>query len=231
MAKPFDNPFDKYTFRYLRALANHNQRAWFKANKSRYETELKAPALTFITAFAPQLAKISPHFLAIAKAQGGSLFRIYRDTRFGKDKTPYKTHLGIQFRHRAGKDVHAPGYYLHLDPCGSFIGVGIWRPDSPSLRRIRDHIVEDSKGWKRASQNKTFRAHFHLAGDSLKRIPRGYDAAHAYADDLRRKEFIAVANITTEEVLAPTFPAQVVKHFKAATPLMKFLCAALDVPF
>ncbi|NNL65898.1 MAG: TIGR02453 family protein, partial [Myxococcales bacterium] len=113
------NPFRPALFAFLRELQKNNRREWFEANKSRYEDHLKDPALTFISEIGPRLAKVSPHFNAIPKATGGSLFRIYRDTRFSKDKTPYKTHLGIQFRHKQAKDVHAQGFYLHVEPGGS----------------------------------------------------------------------------------------------------------------
>ena len=117
--------FNRAFFRFLEDLKKNNQREWFQANKQRYEDEVRHPAQQFISDFGPQLHKISRHFLADPRASGGSMFRIYRDTRFAKDKSPYKTHVGIQFRHKQGKDVHAPGFYLHLES---------WR----LLRRSRD---------------------------------------------------------------------------------------------
>ncbi|MGI9427261.1 MAG: DUF2461 domain-containing protein, partial [Bythopirellula sp.] len=115
---------------FLNDLTKHNKRDWFQANKSRYEQELLAPALAFIEAMKEPLGKISPYFQAIPKKQGGSLMRIYRDVRFSKDKRPYKTNVGIHFRHEAGCDVHAPGFYFHIEPDEVFIGAGIWHPDS-----------------------------------------------------------------------------------------------------
>ncbi|MEM7282905.1 MAG: TIGR02453 family protein, partial [Pseudomonadota bacterium] len=124
--------------RFLKQLEKNNDRAWFQENKHRYESDVLAPALEFIDAMATPLHKISPHFNAIPKRMGGSLMRVYRDTRFSKDKTPYKTNVGIQFRHQLGKDVHAPGYYFHIDPKSVFIGVGIWHPENKTLAKIRD---------------------------------------------------------------------------------------------
>src|SRR5918992_6326144 len=102
-------------FAFLRELAANNDREWFAANKTRYVADVQEPALAFIEDVGVRLPEVSGHFVADARTVGGSLFRIYRDTRFSKDKTPYKTHVGIQLRHESGKDVHAPGFYLHLE--------------------------------------------------------------------------------------------------------------------
>ena len=135
--------FSDETFQFLSSLALNNNRVWFEENKQRYEDAVRTPALRFIDDIAVELAAISPHFLAIPKKVGGSLMRVYRDTRFSKDKRPYKTNIGIHFRHEVGKDVHAPGFYLHIAPGECFVGVGVWRPDSRALAKIRDAIVED----------------------------------------------------------------------------------------
>src|SRR6476661_7322645 len=137
-------------FTFLRELREHNDREWFQANKQRYTDTVRDPALEFIRDFESHLKKISPHFTANARPVGGSLFRIYRDTRFSHDKTPYKTHVGIYFRHEAAESARAPGFYLHLEPGDSFIGAGIWRPDTDSAKRIRAAIAADPNGWRRA---------------------------------------------------------------------------------
>ena len=105
--------FDPSLFEFLEELADNNHRSWFQNNKERYETVVLEPSLAFIREFASRLKTISPYFVASDRRVGGSLMRVYRDTRFGKDKTPYKTNVGIQFRHEFGKDVHAPGFYVH----------------------------------------------------------------------------------------------------------------------
>ncbi len=222
--------FHRSLFQFLKELEANNNRDWFNQNKSRYEDVLVDPSLSFISAFGPQLKKISPHFDAIPKKTGGSLFRIYRDTRFGKDKTPYKTHVGIHFRHKRAKDAHAPGFYLHLHPTGSFIGAGIWRPDGPSLRKIREAIDADPTGWRRAT-GKRFHESLSLAGDSLVRPPKGYDPDHPLIDDLKRKDFIATRNIPQKMVLADDLVSQFAAQCREAKNLVKFLCGALDVEF
>ncbi len=201
MANPYFSP---RTFAFLEDLRENNDRAWFEANKARYERDVRAGALAFIVDFAPRLEKVSRHFRADPRKSGGSLFRIHRDTRFSRDKSPYKTHAGIQFRHRQGRDAHAPGFYLHLDPAGSFAGVGTWHPDGPALRAIRDAIVEDGAGW-RAAREGGFAAAYALAGDTLTRAPRGYDPSHPLIEDLKRKDFIGVAELTRRRVTGAGF--------------------------
>jgi uncharacterized protein (DUF2461 family) len=143
------NPFiTRKLFSFFRDLKNNNTREWFEANKDRYESDVREPLLTFIDSFAEPLYKISPHFRADARKVGGSLFRIYRDVRFSKDKTPYKTQAGVHFRHERSKDAHAPGFYLHLDPKEVFIGAGIWHPDKDALLQIRGALMDPPPGRK-----------------------------------------------------------------------------------
>ena len=157
--------------------------------------------------------------------------RIYRDVRFGKDKRPYKTNIGIQFRHELGKDVHAPGFYVHIEPGECFIGAGIWRPDSPALGKIRDRINEQGDKWLAATSGKTFKKRFRLAGESLVNAPRGYARDHPLVDELKRKDFIAIAAIDDKSILSTRFRKQVLDHFKAADSYMLYLCEALSLRY
>ncbi len=218
-------------FDFLMDLERNNSRDWFQRNKQRHEDDLRGPALAFIEGFAPHLKKISPHFLADARKVGGSLFRIHRDTRFSHDKRPYKTHTGIQFRHERGKDVHCPGYYLHLSPTECFVGIGIWHPEKDALAAIRSHIDRDPQGWKKAAKGKRFTDVYRLSGDSLKRAPKGWPVDHPQIEDLRRKDFIAVRELDPMDVVAPGFAGELAKMFKAGTPFMRWLCEATGVPF
>jgi len=219
--------FSRETFRFIRELGKNNDREWFAANKARYEEHVKDAALRLIADFAPELAQISPHFMATPR----SLFRIYRDTRFSKDKSPYKTHVGVHFRHDRSKDAHAPGYYLHVEPGGVFLGAGIWHPDASALQRIRQRIVEEPAAWKRASRAKAFTGTFEMAGDRLKRPPKGFDPDHPLIDDLKWKDYIGLAEMDDSFVTKSDLPKQLTKSFKAGTPFMRFLCDALNVPF
>jgi uncharacterized protein (TIGR02453 family) len=218
-------------FGFMRELREHNDRDWFKANKSRYEEVVQEPAVAFIADFAPRLQAISPHFVADARPTGGSLFRIYRDTRFGKDKTPYKTHTGIHFRHAAAQDVHAPGFYLHLEPGAVFAGMGIWRPDSATLGRIRDAIAEDPEAWTVVLGETTRGDRMQLEGATLKRAPAGYDPEHPLIAELKRKDFIAIARLSEKTVTSPGFPEELAGMFQTSAPLMRFVCTAAGVPF
>ena len=223
--------FTDETFAFLSTLAANNNREWFEAHKEEYEATVRSPALSFIDEITAELAMISPHFLALPKKVGGSLMRIHRDTRFGKDKRPYKTNIGIHFRHEVGKDVHAPGYYLHIEAGDCFAGVGIWRPDAIALGKIRDAIVADDKGWLAARDDKSFRQHFTLDGESLINPPRGYAKDHPLIEDLKRKDFIAAAQLNRTQVTAKNFHSNIANCFERATPYMRFLCKALELRF
>lgn len=231
MAAPRYSRFQIRTIEFLRQLEANNNREWFKENKSHYETDVLDVALRFIQSMQEPLAEIAPHFTAVPTRVGGSLMRVYRDTRFSKNKLPYKTNIGIQFRHERAKDVHSPGYYVHIDPNEVFIGVGMWRPDSEPLRRIRERIAAKPSQWKRATGDAAFKRNFSLAGETLQRPPRGFDKEHPLIDDIKRKSFIAVREMTVEDCLKPQFQRSVETSFKKATPFMQFLCAAVGVKF
>jgi uncharacterized protein (TIGR02453 family) len=223
--------FGPELFSFLEDLRANNNREWFTANKHRYEEHLLEPALSFIDAFAPRLAKISPHFRADARPSGGSLFRIYRDTRFSKDKSPYKTNVGIHFRHERAKDAHAPGYYLHIGPGEVFAGGGLWHPSTDAATRIREAIAADPQRWKRATRTGAFAKRMELGGDSLKRAPSWADAEHELADDLKRKDFFGATRLSESDVLEPDFVDEYARICRASAPLMQFLCDAVDVEY
>jgi len=228
MPNPYVTP---ELFSFLRELRENNDRDWFNDNKKRYEQQLKEPLLDLIADFAPLLAQISPHFRAVPKANGGSLFRIYRDVRFSKNKNPYKTHAGIHFRHEQAKDVHAPGYYLHIEPDNVFMGLGIWHPDNKVLTKIRSAMVSDPDAWIDARDADGFKNVFELKGDSLKRPPKGFDADHPLIVDLKRKDFMGVAQFGETAALRDDFLPHLAQIWGGGDPLMHFLADALDVPF
>lgn len=223
--------FTPKLFAFLKDLAENNDRDWFKAHQDLYELHVREPALDFINDFAEPLKKISPYFVADSRTVGGSLFRIQRDTRFSKDKTPYKLNTGMQFRHIAGKDAHAPGFYVHLQPGECFMGVGLWRPETKTAYAIRGHIDEEQAAWKRASRGKRFTEVFSIGGESLIRPPRGYDEAHPLIDDLKRKDFIASTRLTQKSITSDTFMQDFSANCKRAAPFMRFLCDAVGVGF
>jgi uncharacterized protein (TIGR02453 family) len=223
--------FDPEFFEFLSDLEQHNDREWFGANKERYEAHVLEPALAFIEDFGYRLQEISPHFRADPRRIGGSLFRIYRDTRFSKDKTPYKTHTGMHFRHVRAKDVHAPGFYLHLAPGEVFAGGGIWRPDTSTAHRIREAIAANPGGWRAATCDPPFTDRLTLGGEQLKRVPSSFDAGHEHAEDLRRKGWFGRTSLDQDAATTPGFLDEYTRICEAGAPMIHFICRALDLDF
>lgn len=223
--------FTKSTLNFLDELAANNDRTWFEANKPRYAALVREPALELIAAMGPRLEKFAPNFRAEPRKVGGSLMRVFRDTRFSRDKTPYKTNIGIQFRHALGKDVHAPGFYVHIATDECFLAVGCWHPESDSLGRIRDLIAAKPAHWFAARDDRKFAAQWTLAGDSLARSPRGYAADHPAVEDLKRKDFIAISPLPFAEATESGLVKLAGARFATAAPFMKFLCEALGVQY
>lgn len=212
-------------FDFLRELRENNDRVWFKGQKRRYETDVVDPVTEFIENMAPRVAKISPHIIVDPRPNGGSRFRIYRDTRFSKDKSPYKIQVGCQFRHEAGKDAHAPGFYVHLAPDEVFFGGGVWGPKGDALRSIRQRIVDKPDEWKKATKA------LDLRGDQLVRAPKGFDPEHPLINDLRRKSFFCFEDADEKRVTSKDFEKDVEKQFRKVAPLMGFIATSLGVNF
>ncbi|MDP6182860.1 MAG: DUF2461 domain-containing protein [Gammaproteobacteria bacterium] len=209
---------------FLFDLALNNNREWFTENKPRYEEFVVAPSLDFISAVGERMPKLSEHITCIPKRVGGSLFRIYRDVRFARDKRPYKTNIGIHFRHTRARDAHAPGYYFHIGVDECFLGGGMWRPDGPALQRIRERMIEKPEEWQKILRSRKFAKNFELRGETLKRPPRGFPPDHPYVDDLKRKDFIGIANFDHGLILSPDIVDYALERYAAAQPLMRFLC-------
>ncbi len=219
-------------FRFLADLAAHNERTWFESHKDRYLSSVKDPMMSFIAAVGERLPAISPHVRADMRSNGGSLFRIYRDVRFSKDKKPYKENAGCQFRHEAGKGAHAPGFYVHLEPGRVFLGGGIWMPPADALRDIRTRIAEKPEEWAAVRTSPgVVEGRLTLEGEALKRPPRGFDADTPHMEDIRRKSFFLMASSDPGRAASPAFLDDVMAVFAETAPLMRFLCAARGLPF
>jgi len=214
-------------FEFLTELKTHNTRPWFEANRKRYERDVKDPMLRFIADFGPRLKTISARFRADPRPVGGSMFRIHRDIRFSKDKSPYKTNVGAHFPHlHGGRDVHAPGFYLQLAPGGSFGGGGLWHPDTAALKRVRDQIATRSKGWEAVRKRK-----ISIQGDTLKRVPSMYAQDHPYAEDLKRRDFYTMREFRDRDVWSPEFMERFLESCRTAAPLVGFLTKTLGLPW
>lgn len=222
---PAEPHFTPRLFKFLRDLKRNNDRGWFQENKARFVADVQQPLLRFIADFATPLRKLAPAFDADPRPTGGSMFRIYRDTRFSKDKSPYKTHAAAHFRHKqTSTDVHAPGFYFHLEPGECFIGGGLWLPEPPLLKKVRDTIAYDADGWR-----KVRRAVKEIEGEGLTRPPQGYDPTHPLIDDLKRKSFFASVAFTDAEVTSAAFIDRCADACRSVRPLMKFLTEAVDL--
>ena len=219
--------FTPALFRFLEDLKRHNHRAWFQANRERYEEQVRQPFLRFIADLAPLLHKTSRYYEADPRPAGGSMFRIHRDTRFAKDKTPYKTHVAAHFRHRASRDgVQVPGFYLRLGPDRSMAAAGLWRPEPEALKKVRDAIVKQPRGWRLLEARGLV-----VEGQALKRPPKGYDPEHPLVEDLKRKDFVTAVSFTPAEVCSPGFLRRYAKACRDMAPLVAFLTRGLGLPW
>lgn len=230
MADTFHH-FSPDLFTFLEALTVNNNREWFNANKPTYESAVREPARAFVRTMADRLEAAESFLTADDRKMGGSLMRIYRDTRFSKNKAPYKTNVGIQFRHAAGKDVHAPGLYVHLSLDECFVGFGMWRPDREPLAKIREAIAEHAEDWTAINADPEFTAVWAPGGDALKRAPRGFDKDHPMIDEIKRKDFIVLAQLDREVFTRPGLVDTVMSLYELGYDYCGFLCAAIGQPF
>lgn len=219
------------TLPFLMELAAHNDRDWFKANEARYEKLVRGPALELIRACAEPLKALSPHLVADARKVGGSLMRLHRDTRFSKDKTPYKTNVGIQFRHGVGKDVHAPGLYIHIEPGECFVGFGLWQPEPDVLLKLREAVAEKWPRWSGILAELDARSGYTQYAEGLKRVPKGFDPEHPAAAELRRTSYLASHALDFDTMHGSDAVERVMALALPGRDYMAFLCEALSLPF
>jgi uncharacterized protein (TIGR02453 family) len=210
--------FDDETFRFLRDLKRHNDRDWFSKNKDRYERSVKEPMLQFIEDAGPELRTISPSIVADSRPSGGSMFRIHRDIRFSRDKSPYKPYVAAHFSPLKG--TIGPGYYLHIEPKGSIVVGGMWMPDPPVLQSIRERIATRPAEWKKVRTGLD-----HDEG-ALTRPPRGFSPDDPMIEDIKRKSFTSSTRLGDDRVMGSDFLKTFVRDCRRISPLMSFLAAA-----
>lgn len=224
--------FSDASFRFLRNLARHNDRAWFQSHKADYEAHVREPFQRLIADLQPSLATISPHYRAEPKGHGSSLFRIHRDTRFSNDKSPYKNWQGAKLFHARSRQAEAPAFYLHLQPGECFVAAGIWHPQPDTLRRLRHFIVDNPGTWKAVAHGSAFRRRYSLDdSEMLSRAPRGFPADFEFAHDLRRRNFAAFRSLDDDLMKGPRLRRTLEADLAALAPMMDYLCAALDLEF
>jgi len=212
-------------FRFLARLKRHNDREWFQSHKEEYETHVRQPAIRFIADFGAPLYELTPHLVADARPTRGSLFRIYRDTRFSPDKRPYKTHLAMRFSHR-GKDVHSPGFYLHIEAGGCFAACGLWHPEPPTLLKVRNAMVSRPDEWRNVRKLLNWDD-----ASKLARPPRGFPCDHEFVEDLKLRDLGTAVDFTDQQVCSPKFMATFVAACRKMSPVAAFLSSALGLQF
>jgi uncharacterized protein (TIGR02453 family) len=215
---------------FLADLAQNNDRAWFTPRKATFERLLKAPMEALVAELAERFAANDIPLLADPKR---SIFRIHRDTRFAKDKSPYKTHLAAGFRwidDRTGPDgadqgAHAGGGYVQLEPGNPYVGGGLWMPERPRLDAFRRAVVDEPERVAAALDDPGFRAEFGslMAHEHYKRVPPGWPADHPRADLLRYKDLAFGRRLADDEVYSPDLPDIITRAYLAAMPVFRFL--------
>ena len=215
-------------FEFLREVEANNNREWFMPNKARYEHDVRDPVLGFIADLAPGLRGISRHLVADPKPVGGSMFRIYRDTRLSRDKRPYKSVVKMAFKH-AGvpRGAADPGFFLELKPGGGWAAGGVYMADAAALTRIRDAIANDPGGWQAVRDRPEFLPMFGPPASALKNVPARYPADHPLADDLRRRDYVWHLHFPEADVCSPGFLDRYLAAGAVASPFNRFLARAL----
>jgi len=225
-------PFTKRALTFFRGLARHNEKPWFEAHRDEYEAEVRQPMRELIEDLDARFAEFAPEIGGDPKR---SMFRIYRDIRFSKDKSPYKTHAACWFHHLnaartvgAEADAGSAGYYFHLEPVGrSMIGAGIWMPPRPQLNKLREAIAKDPKGFDKMTRSIPSRFGGLDDEGALKRMPRGYAEDHPAAKWLRFQSFTSGRTLTDAQVTSPALASSLAREYEALLPLVRWMNGAL----
>ncbi len=217
--------FSANTLKFLRALKRNNRREWFNAHRDDYEAEVRQPMFAIIERLAADFREFAPELVASPKA---SMYRIYRDTRFSDNKTPYKTHVAAVFPTRGLLKHEGAGVYFHISPDDVWIGGGMYAPQPPQLFAVREHIAGHVKQLRAIVESPGFRTHVGtLDGEKLKRVPRGFPNDHPAADYLKFRQFLAGAEFPPRLATSPKFYNTLLTVFRQVTPLARFLNAPL----
>jgi uncharacterized protein (TIGR02453 family) len=205
---------------FLRALKRNNRREWFQAHRDDYDTRVKQPTLALIERLAVDLQAFAPEIVASPK----SLYRIYRDTRFSENKTPYKTHVAAVFPTRGLPKGEGAGLYFHVALDGVWIGGGIYAPPPPVLYGIREHIAANTKRLRAIVESPAFRRGIgSIEGERLLRVPRGFPKDHPAAEYLKLKQFFAGRELPASVATGPRLYAEILSVFRQVLPLVRYL--------
>ena len=213
--------FPKEGLEFLRALKRNNRREWFQAHRPDYEQFVRGPMVEFILALAEDFRRFAPEMVADPAV---CLYRIYRDTRFSKDKSPYKTHTAAVFPRRGLAKHSGAGLYFHISPSDVLVGGGIYAPQTPELLAVRTYIAGRPKTFRSIVESPGFRQSFgELGGEKLTRVPRGFPADHPVAGYLKHKQFLAFCSFPAEFAVSPRFYGTLVDRFRKMMPFLRFL--------
>ncbi len=214
----------KETIDFLTNLAKNNNREWFNNNKSVY----LVAKLDFENLVDNIIDKVKNFDPSVERLEAKDcVFRIYKDTRFSKDKTPYKTNMGASLVEKESKTLNNAGYYIHLEPGKSFVAGGIYRTETRNLNAIRTQISKDSQGFLRIIEKASFKAKLELKGDKLVRIPQGFDKTDPMEDYLKFKQFTVFSPISDEELLRDDIAEKISSIFEEIYPFNRFLNEAI----
>jgi uncharacterized protein (TIGR02453 family) len=220
--------FTPKSLAFLRALKRNNRREWFASRKADYEEHVRAPMIAVVEQLAKDFRRFAPELEASPKT---SIFRIYRDTRFSDDKSPYKTQVAAAFRDRRLPRGESAGLYVEVTPGWVWIGGGYYAPQTPQLVRIREHISETFPEIDRITRKASFqKAVGALEGERLTRVPRGFPKDDPAAEYLKYRGFLAGRELPADFATRPEFYPTLVATFKAVMPLVRFLTEPLSTP-
>jgi uncharacterized protein (TIGR02453 family) len=213
--------FSADTLKFLRALKRNNRREWFNARREQYEAAVRQPMAAIIERLAVDFSEFAPELVANPRA---SMYRIYRDTRFSENKTPYKTHAAAVFPPRGLPKHEGAGVYFHISPDELWIGGGMYSPQTPQLHAVREHIAANLKRFRAIVESPGFRKHIGtLQGERLQRMPRGFPKDHAAAEYLKFRQFLAGADFPPALATSSKFYSTLLTVFRQVIPLIRFL--------
>jgi uncharacterized protein (TIGR02453 family) len=222
---PVFNGFPKETIDFFKELKRNNNKTWFQEHKKNYEEYVVVPAREFVDAISMRLKEISPYIYAIPKIDK-SIFRIYRDIRFSKDKRPFKTHLGIYFWEGSGQKLECSGFYFHIEPPNLLLGVGLHIFPRHIIEEYRKSVVHPTHGeeLKRAIEKVRKKGGYTFGGKHYKRVPRGYDPEHKNAELLLHNGLsFAEEGKIPDELFTPEIVDYCYRRFKDMSPIHKWL--------
>lgn len=213
--------FPRESLTFLRALKRNNRREWFQPRKEQFDASVRAPMLAIVERLAQDVHTFAPEIVVDPKT---AIYRIYRDTRFSENKTPYKTHVAAVFPWRGLAKHEGAGLYFHVSPDEVWMGGGMYSPQTPQLQAVREHIASNVRRMRAIVESPGFRRHVgELDGERLQRVPHGFPKDHEAAEYLKYRQFLAGRELPPSAACSPKFYSTLVTVFRQVAPLARFL--------